>query len=105
PTERSTLSRSQPRTLSTFSVVADARSSATGKVWDADPASPGATSATTSVASANATIFISEPPGPEGRLTLPALHPAAGRPPWRPAPTPTGGPRRQPRRPRAPAVG
>src|SRR5437762_10873102 len=43
-----------------------ARSSVTGKVWEADPASTGATSATTSVASTNATILISEPPGLKG---------------------------------------
>src|SRR5437867_3401956 len=63
PTERSTVSISQPRIFNTFSVVDHARSSDTGKVWETDPASAVGASAT-SASSTNTLIFIREPPGP-----------------------------------------
>src|SRR3989441_2759267 len=63
PTERSTVSISQPRIFNTFSVVDHARSSDTGKVWETDPASAVGASAT-SASSTNTLIFIREPPEP-----------------------------------------
>src|SRR2546428_8308612 len=63
PTERSTVSISEPRIFNAVSVVDHARSSDAGKVWETDPAAAVGASAR-SASSTNTLIFIREPPGP-----------------------------------------
>src|SRR3989442_878427 len=63
PTERSTVSISQPRILNLFWVGAHGRWSDPGKVWETDPASAVGVSARRA-SGRNTVIFIRDPPGP-----------------------------------------